>query len=291
MKYVKIKVSFRYAPERLYRVLLVPENVNLLRLAQIIGESLHVEWDHLFQFRCKDTCYILDVYDDFEMGMTFSDDRSMMDHTIVALGQKAYFEYDFGDGWDFEVKIYKRLVNREEEREAILLEGKGQGIWEDSISALFSYFRGDFDEYDNSSEEDEEMLNLLPWNFENEHFRDFDAPLNIEKEQLRLDAALEEELSMYDGVSDYEFEEEGDGEKECPEDFAQLESELADIIDSLDRLDVESTVKKAIDKGMNKFRKEYSEPLATMLMLNILEEIGNQLMDKCMEYTEDLPFN
>ena len=48
----------------------------------------------------------------------------------------------------------KEEVELEQNKQVILLDGKGQGIWEDRIKTLYAYFEGKLDP--NSLDEDEE---------------------------------------------------------------------------------------------------------------------------------------
>lgn len=63
-----------------------------------------------------------------------------------------------GDGYKFRVHQYKNLVEHESDKDIILIDGKGQCIFEDNIFALCNYLDGYFDGY--STDED-----YLPWNY------------------------------------------------------------------------------------------------------------------------------
>lgn len=189
MKYIKIKVSFKFYPDRFYRVLLVPENIELYDLAYAIGTSVHVDWDHAYQFIANKTCYLPDeMLDGF-----LCDGESMDGKTIDVLGEKAVFEYDFGDDWKFDVRIYKRRVERPEVKSALILEGKGAGIWEDSISTFYDYMDGEIDDSILNMSLESDDFPMLPWYIADEPDRklsDFDKPLDLEAEQRYLDDKL-----------------------------------------------------------------------------------------------------
>lgn len=101
------------------------------------------------------------------------------------LPDKFIFEYDTGDGWEFDCKKYKEKVKIESTKDIILIEGKGQGIWEDNVYTLQALFAGEIDP--DSTLEDEENGIYKPWNFDIDKYGDFDKPLNIETENKALD--------------------------------------------------------------------------------------------------------
>lgn len=255
MRYIKLKASFRYAPDRLFRVLLVPENVDLLRLAQIIGDSFHVEWEHLFEFRKGDTHYVLTTEDDFGDFFSNSISEPMQDHDIRDLGQKAVFEYDFGDGWLFDLRFYKRIVEWEEEKAAFVLEGAGQGVWEDNIGGLFAYFDGSVT--DDAEPNDFEYN--LPWNFNNENYSDFDKPLDFIAEQKYLEDRLKHKIVLED-------------DEAVDEDDDSIMEEFLKETDGLDRLGTDKALHKWVSQAMTKLCRQYGEPRATMLVFRMLLE-------------------
>jgi len=94
------------------------------------------------------------------------------------------FIYDTGDGWDFDCKIYKRIVvktvdDEEEIPTGFVLEAKGMGIWEDNIGSLYAYLEGEIDK--DYNEEDEDRGIYKPWNFEIDKYSEFDDPIDIEE--------------------------------------------------------------------------------------------------------------
>lgn len=267
MHYIKVKVSFSYGPKRLYRVLLVPEGTNLVRFAQIIGDSLHFEWEHLFRFSTKTARYEAD-YDDFDAYFAPESSYLMKDFTIEALGEKAVFEYDFGDEWKFDVRLYKRHVEREGDKEVWLLEGAGQGIWEDEIYSLISYLDGVIND---STEVDEDSEYSLPWNFENTKFSDFDKPLDLELEQKYLDERLERMLTVDDDDDeDDEYEEENDLFDVDTHDDAAVMQRFEDVTGKLDCLGTDAALHKWVSQSLAELRAKYGEPRSTLLVMRML---------------------
>lgn len=270
MRYVKMKASFRYAPDRLFRVLLVPENVDLLRLAQIIGDSFHVEWEHLFEFRKGNTNYVLDTEENFGDIFSNSISEPMQDYDIRDLGQKAVFEYDFGDGWLFDLRIYKRIVERDEEKAALILEGAGQGVWEDDIGGLYAYFDGRA-----SDDESDGFEYGLPWNFKNENYSDFDKPLDLIAEQKYIEDRLKHKIVLEDN-------------NDMAEDDDSIMEMLLAETEGLDRLGTDKALHKWVSQAMTKLRSQYGEPRATMLVFRMLLEEQQSIAEA---FEDDVVFN
>lgn len=269
MRYIKVKVSFRFAPKRLYRVLLVPEQTTLLQFAKILGNSLHFEWEHMFMFRNGNTCFELE-YNDFGDFFESAPCLLMKDCTIEDLGSTAVFEYDFGDGWEFNVRMYKKHVEREGDKEVWLLEGAGQGIWEDEFYSLISYLDGIIDD---SYEIDEDSAFSLPWNFENTKFSDFDKPLDLELEQKYLENELKHELYFGDEDDDDgdDAVDVDDGEED-EDDRAAVLSEFLNQTDKMERFGTDEALQKWIDNTLAILRKKYGEHDASLLVMRMLME-------------------
>lgn len=273
--YLKIKASFHMAKDRLYRTVLVKEHSNLFELACCLCAAFGAEFEHLFAIESGNVRFV----PDFMVGESF--DRTPMlpidKHTTDDLKETFSLEYDFGDGWRFDCKIYKKTTVLQEQRPVILLEGKGQGIWEDNIGTLYAYLAGQVDpEYGGT---DENLGIYPPWNFKIKKYKDFDAPLDIEKIQKKLDKTVpgiisELRESMYaqcaaNGYSD----DDDDGDEIDFEDMMQ--SVTAFLISTVDnqtqtvpyvketflRLRKKYDEDDALDKITNAFMKEFEAML------------------------------
>lgn len=62
---------------------------------------------------------------------------------------------------------------------AFVVEGKGQGIFENDHYTFWRFLNGEIDP--NSSQEDENIGQFLPMNMDFETYGDFDSPLDLEK--------------------------------------------------------------------------------------------------------------
>lgn len=148
--------------------------------------------EHCFYFETKD--YEFDPAAFLE-SYVFENSVYMNFYTIEDLGAKFTFCYDTGDGWDFDCRVYKKSVFLNTSDVVIILEGAGQGIWEDNIGTLYTYLSGEISPSFNG--EDEERDIYKPWNIEIDKYSDFDAPLDIEKENDDLREAVKFTIEEY----------------------------------------------------------------------------------------------
>ena len=184
-KYFKIRADFKYANKgRFYRTFLVREDIGLGELGEFIVDIFGGTMEHFFLYRTKEKSYIPSSW--MEQWDEFGSIRQepFKDKTIKDLPEQFMFIYDTGDGWDFDCKIYKRIVVKtvdddEEIPTGFVLEAKGMGIWEDNIGSLYAYLEGEIDK--DYNEEDEDRGMYKPWNFEIDKYSDFDDPINIEE--------------------------------------------------------------------------------------------------------------
>ena len=184
-KYFKIRADFKYANKgRFYRTFLVREDIGLGELGEFIVDIFGGTMEHFFLYRTKEKSYIPSSW--IEQWNEFGSIRHepFKDKTIKDLPEQFMFIYDTGDGWDFDCKIYKRIVvktvdDEEETPTGFVLEAKGMGIWEDNIGSLYAYLEGEIDK--NYNEEDEDRGIYKPWNFEIDKYSEFDDPIDIEE--------------------------------------------------------------------------------------------------------------
>ncbi len=212
MAYTKIRLDFEYGPKgRFYRVVLVKGNPDLYRLGVYFGSALGATFEHAFMITSKkrDVSYVPAAF----MEDPFDGYKYLGKYHLSDLEDNFRFEYDTGDGWDFLCKRYKKTVELDSEQDIIILEGKGQGIWEDNIGTLYGLFDGTVNP--NSTRESDKKGIYKPWNFEIKRFGDFDLPLNIKE--------LNEELKSADDTYDEMIEEEKEYIEEnevCLEDYS-----------------------------------------------------------------------
>ena len=179
MFYTKIRINYKFGPKgRFDRVLLVKDEPNLLKLGVAFCTILNARFGHCFLFENEETS------DRYVMASFMEDPTSGLDNYIKYydledLSSTFTFTYDTGEGYIFKCRKYARMVEMDSEKEFILLDGHGAGIFEDNITSLNAYLHGDIDP--KSSESDLSSGIVLPWNLKLKTFGDFDVPLDLEK--------------------------------------------------------------------------------------------------------------
>ena len=176
MKYKKIRASFTDSPKRLYRVMYVRHDLSLPELGCVIAAAFHATFEHAFMFRKGRIGYMHPSW------ITFPEyDMDMTEYSLEDMGDTFRFIYDTGDNWEFDIKVYKAEREYPRDEYAYLIEGAGQGIWEDNSYTVRCLLDGMVDPGLDHELEEEGIY--FPWNFEIERLGDFDAPLDMEDEQ------------------------------------------------------------------------------------------------------------
>ena len=205
MKYKKLHLDFKYVgPNRFYRDLLVSENINLVDLGCAIVSAFGGAFEHNFLFKANGLSYNPRC---FIVGFAMDNDVLMDDYNLNDLGNKFEFNYDTGDGWDFVCTVSDTSINVGM-NDVVLIDGRGQGIWEDNI-----YSDGKIDP--ERREVDEEKGYYLPWNFMNEKFGDFDEAFDLEnkKQEFSLSYMMDRESYKMGEAEYFGFEYKSEEEK------------------------------------------------------------------------------
>lgn len=194
MNYKTIKMEFHYKKDRFNRTILVREDINLVELGCAMCTAVKAEFEHNFLFIKNKKQYVpdcfLDGWDD-----DLIEQVPMKKYCLKDLGDKFQFWYDTGDDWLFDCKVYKKDTKVVGAQLAYLIDGKGQGVWEDNVCSLYAYFNGEVNP--DSNEEDEERGIYLPWNFEIEKYSDFDTAFNLVDEKEIFDGILDSNIEIY----------------------------------------------------------------------------------------------
>ncbi len=182
MEYSQIKVSFRTNPKQFNRVIAIHGDPSLDELGVIIGKSINAWFEHCYLFRCpsQNKNYIPDSWVDG----TFEEDVPLSKYHLSDLEDTFSYEYDTGEGYDFNCKKLKRKIYCEPDEDepeifAFVVKGVGQGIFENDIYTLYRYLDGEIDP--NSDEESEEPWQNLPMNMSFDKYGDFDEPLDLDE--------------------------------------------------------------------------------------------------------------
>ncbi len=191
MEYTRIRASFCEHKDRFYRVLLVRNDISLMELGFVLGTAFHASFEHLFLFESNDICYVPKEF------MTFPSTsyRGMDAYCMKDLESPFRYVYDAGDNWDFEVRILPDPEEIDSNDLAFLVDGRGQGIWEDRSVTVRALLDGKVSP--DLSQDDEEHGILFPWNFRVERLGDFEKPLNLEDEKERFKGASETAMDLF----------------------------------------------------------------------------------------------
>lgn len=192
MKYKKIKIEFKKCEKnRFYRTLLVKEDLNLFNLGCAIVTAFGGSFEHHFLIRTEKKNFCPKIY---SKSLNMIDNVLIDEYTLEDIENTFTFMYDFNSQWHFD-GIVLETIEFDSKKEVILLDGKGQGIWEDRIKTLYAYFDGKLDP--ESLIEDEENKYFKPWNKRVTKFGDFDTAFDLEYEKEMFFASYKCDVEMH----------------------------------------------------------------------------------------------
>lgn len=226
MEYTKIKVASKDDPRRFYRVIAVAGDPGLYQLGLIIGKSIRCWFEHMFLFRVNRTVFWPDeACEEYE-------DEPMSLYNLSDLGNKFVFEYDTGEGYEFDCTVMKRKYYDNEDDDcgilAKVIEGSGQGIFENDHGTLWKVLNGTADL--------DRMLDD----------EDFEAPMNMEEFETLGDfyEPLDFDEMVYMENDIYSLSEQIFGEFE---DFDEDEEDYEDEYDDIAAEELENTVRHMME--------------------------------------------
>lgn len=186
MLYRKVRISGLDDKKRLYRVLYVPHHLNLSEFAQIIRETFRMNGGHLYEFR-KGQLNWTERREEFQ-DWDDSPGMEMRDYGLLEPGNTYRFIYDYGDDWEFEIRIFKAEKEFDTDLPVIVLEGTGRGIWEDNHGGYWSLLNREMPE--DLFEDDVAREFYLPWNLDLEKAGDTFDEIDPEAETDYLSAVV-----------------------------------------------------------------------------------------------------
>lgn len=161
VKKYTLRVTLKGLKPAIFRKFEVPSNITLRNLGELIINLMGWSGYHLQQFRVYDRCYSpewqgkdkgWDYFSDSERD--FKSEEYTVSDVLTEKGKSIMFEYDFGDGWQHEVKLSSIADYQQNEAHAVrFIDGRRAcpiedcgGIW--GYEALCAHFYGDksFDE-------------------------------------------------------------------------------------------------------------------------------------------------
>lgn len=197
MEYTKIKVTSQDDAKRFNRTIAITGDPDLYRLGVIIGLSVKAWFEHCWLFETQNPriTYLFDDWDDYG----FYSSKKLSESHLSDLGEKFTYEYDTGESYDFDCKILKsKFIIKENQvedntyPEALVIKGKGQGIFENDHMTLWKLFDGKLDPESTGNEEE---MDYLPMNMHFEKFGDFDNPIDLDEfvyYKEEIDSLIEE---------------------------------------------------------------------------------------------------
>ncbi len=148
-RYQKVKVSCKDCPERFYRVFSVREDLNLQQIGALIIAYFQGAFEHMWQWRSNSHRYIDKTWlEDFHRKGDVDYELFKLSTSELNAASEINYEYDTGDGWEFTVKVFPEVEERDFTTATprkdsvpwgILSEGRGECLWEDNRS-LFNLF-------------------------------------------------------------------------------------------------------------------------------------------------------
>jgi hypothetical protein len=124
----QIKVTLLYTKPPIWRRLLVPATLTLDQLHDVLQLAMGWEDCHMHAFRIGQKRFGIPGDDLPEIG----DERDVRLFRLLGkVGAKAVYTYDFGDGWEHEIVVEKRLPPEGGQAYPACIDGKRHGPPED----------------------------------------------------------------------------------------------------------------------------------------------------------------
>lgn len=156
-KYYLLRIELLDVEPKIWREFVVPYDISLDRLHDVVQIVMGWEQSHLYQFVIKKKKYseFNEYIDDFE---EVKDSRLVrLNQFISRKNQKITYEYDFGDGWEHEITLINSNYNSDYPYELECIKGERACPPEDVGGPYgFTHFLECIS--DEESQEREEML-------------------------------------------------------------------------------------------------------------------------------------
>ena len=121
-----LDVTLKGSPRKVYRQLVVPSDLTLNHLGEILVRAVGWEGYHLNQFIDGETYYSELSDDDWMVDMLEDASKCTIGSLLSRVNSKIKWEYDFGDSWIHEItQVEKQAVDDNEMVKVQLLKGSG----------------------------------------------------------------------------------------------------------------------------------------------------------------------
>jgi len=168
-KFYLLRIELLEVEPKIWREFVVPSDITLDRLHDVVQIIMGWEQSHLYQFLLKDKKYsefleYIQEFDDIEDSKLVR-----LNELINRKNQKVIYEYDFGDGWQHEISLLNSNYKSDYPYELQCLNGDRACPPEDVGGTYgYSYFLKCIS--DPQNEEYDEMLCWVGGEFESEEF-------------------------------------------------------------------------------------------------------------------------
>lgn len=169
-KYYLLRIELLEIEPKIWRDFVVPYDISLDRLHDVIQIVMGWTESHLYQFVVKNKKYseFIEYLEDFD---DVSDSRIIrLNQLMKRKNQKINYEYDFGDGWDHEITLLNSNYDSRNPYELECLDGKRCCPPED-VGGPYGYAKF-LEVINNPSHEDFEYM--MMWAGEEFDSEDFD---------------------------------------------------------------------------------------------------------------------
>jgi hypothetical protein len=167
----QIKVTLIGTRPPIWRRLLVPSNMTLAQLHDVLQAAMGWENSHLHEFRIgRQRFGIPDPMDTFMGGPgCISERKARLSEVLNKPGAKAEYTYDFGDSWEHRLAVEKILPPEPGLASPVCTDGKLHGPPEDcgGIGGFYDFLEAIGDP---AHEQHEELLEWIGGSFDPESF-------------------------------------------------------------------------------------------------------------------------
>ena len=167
----QIKVTLLGTDPPIWRRLLVPADLTLEQLHDVLQLAMGWEDCHMHEFRIGQQRFGEPdpMERDFGGARTASERTARLFHVLGRAGAKAVYTYDFGDSWEHRIVVEKRLVQEPGRTYPTCLAGERHGPPEDcgGIPGFYNLLEAISDP---EHEQHEELLGWLGDDFDPEAF-------------------------------------------------------------------------------------------------------------------------
>jgi hypothetical protein len=120
----QLKVTLRYVKPPIWRRILVPGDVDLGLLHEILQMAMGWVGGHLHAFSAAGIGYSIPDEDDIFGGRDLDERTVTLSAVAPAEKSRLTYEYDFGDGWKHDIAVEKILPREEGKRYPVCTAGK-----------------------------------------------------------------------------------------------------------------------------------------------------------------------